>query len=34
MPIIIQEETKKDIQKLTLRTFIRPDESFPVSSGL
>jgi hypothetical protein len=34
MPIIIQEERKRDIQKQNLRTLSRVDDPRPVSSGL
>jgi hypothetical protein len=34
MLIIIQRQIKRDTQKTTLRTVIRPDELFPVFSGL
>jgi hypothetical protein len=33
MPIMIQAERKKDIQKIILRTAIRPDEPLGTSSG-
>ncbi len=34
MLIIIQKQIKSDNQKLILRIIIRPDEPFPVFSGL